>query len=87
MLAILIKPVRDNCGWWHKVGEHVALVNIVKRAEFDARLLLNVVSENGAHGALFSDEMQLRFPFVSSNSMEKGITSSFFFATGPRGSH
>jgi hypothetical protein len=59
MLAILIKPVRDNCGRWHKVGEHVAPVSIVKRAEFDARLLINVVFEDGAHGALFSDEMRL----------------------------
>jgi hypothetical protein len=69
MLAILIKPVRDNCGRWHKVGEHVALVSMNVRAEFDARLLINVVFENGAHGALFSDEIQLRLPFSSPNPM------------------
>ena len=49
MLAILIKPVRDNCGQWHKVGEHVALVSLNVRAEFDTRLLINVAFENGAH--------------------------------------
>ena len=67
MLAILIKPVRDNCGRWHKVGEHVALVSMNVRAEFDTRLLINVVFENGAHGALFADEIELRLPFSSPN--------------------
>jgi len=57
MLATLVKPVRDNCGSWHKVGEHATVVSINKRGEFDARLLINVVFENGAHGALFSDEI------------------------------
>jgi hypothetical protein len=69
MRATLIKPVRDNCGCWHKAGEHVALVSMNGRAEFDARLLIKVVFENGAHGALFSDEIQLRFPFSDPNSM------------------
>jgi hypothetical protein len=72
MLATLIKPVRDNGGRWHKVGEHVAPVSMTKRAEFDARLLINVVFENGAHGALFSDEMLLGSPFSSSDSSRSG---------------
>ena len=57
MFATLIKPVRDNCGWWHTVGEHATVVSMNKRGQFDARLLINVVFENGAHGALFSDEI------------------------------
>jgi len=69
MLATLIKPVRDNFGRWHKVGEHVAPVSMTKRAEFDARLLINVVFANGAHGALFSDEIQLGSPFLRSDSI------------------
>ena len=69
MLAILIKPVRDNCGRWHKVGEQVALVSMNVRAEFDTRLLINVVFDDGARGALFSDEIQLRLSFSSLNPM------------------
>jgi hypothetical protein len=66
MLAILIKPVRDNCGWWHMVGEHVAPVSMTRRAEFDARLLINVLFENGAHGVLFSDEIQTEISICGS---------------------
>ena len=44
-------------------------VSTTKRAEFDARLLINVVFANGAHGALFSDEIQLGFPFLRSDSI------------------
>ena len=69
MLATLVKPVRDNCGCWHKVGEQVAPVSTAKRAEFDARLLINVVFEDGAHGALFCDEIQLRIPLLDPDSM------------------
>ena len=58
MLAILTKPVRDNCGRWHMVGEHVAPLTMTTRAEFDTRLLINVLFKNGAHGVLFSDEIQ-----------------------------
>ena len=68
MLAILINPVRDNCGRWHKIGERVALVSMNVRAEFDAKLLINVVFENGAHGALFTDEIQLRLAIFESQS-------------------
>ena len=71
MLAILIKPVRDNGGQWHKVGEHVALVSMNVRAEFDTRLLINVVFENGAHSALFADEIELILPFSNPNA--KGL--------------
>jgi hypothetical protein len=70
MLATLTKPVRDNCERWHMVGEHVASVSMTKRAEFDARLLINVVFADGGHGALFSDEIQLGFPFLESNFSE-----------------
>jgi hypothetical protein len=65
MLATLIKPVRDNSGSWHKVGEHVTPVSMGKRAEFDARLLINVVFENGRHGAVFSEEIQIVSTFQS----------------------
>jgi hypothetical protein len=69
MVAILMKPVRDNCGQWHQVGEPVVAVSIVKRAEFDARLLVNVVFENGTHGALFSDEIEPGSQFTGCNSI------------------
>jgi hypothetical protein len=74
MLAVLIKPFRDNCGRWRNAGEHVVLVSMNVRAEFDTRLLINVVFENCAHGALFSDEIQLILPFSSPNPM--GLTET-----------
>jgi hypothetical protein len=47
-------------------------ISAERRVPKEHRLLrscINVVFENGAHGALFSDEIQLRLPFSSHNPM------------------
>jgi len=68
MLATLVKPVRDNCGHWHRIGEHAARLSAVQRADFDARLLINVAFEDGAHGLVFSDEIDQAPPQSESSS-------------------
>ena len=50
------------------MGEYATPLSMTKRAEFDVRILINVVFEDGARGALFADEIQLGDPLCKVDS-------------------